>query len=349
MHRRTFVLAAASVLAQGCVHSRHSDRPPAAEAAMAPLASAGFTGSALVACGGEVLFSRDYGLEPHAGRTPSYWIASMSKQFTACAILILREAGRLRLEDSVSHYFPAAPADKAAITLFQLLTHQSGLKETYAADGIQDRDAAAQAILAVPLGAAPGSSYAYCNENYELLAMITEMVSERSFESFIKSELFDRARLQDVGFWPDETSSFVPPLLALPAEANRVANWGFRGSTGMRCSVPDLHRWAMALESDLILSAESRSLLFSQHAVRSDGVGVGFGWFRERTDDGRTLLWTRGYEDFGANAVLYRIVDSPLIIAAATNAGPREQDGVGWSRRARDALLAAYPGASPCR
>ncbi len=314
---------------------------------MAAAAAAGFAGSVLVACGPNVLFARDYGFTVPAGWTPSYWVASISKQYTAAAALLLRERGKLQLDQTVAHYFPDAPAVIGGATLMQLATHQSGLKQVYAADGVTDRAEAARRILSGELNAPPGAHFLYSNDNYSLIAMIIEMVSGESFESFVGREVFQRAGLREAGFWPDDTGAFLPPIMApLTGPAHRP-NWGFRGGTGLRCSVPDLHRWALALDAGRVLNAESLALLYGPHLHSSDGTGVGFAWFHT-TENGRDLLWTRGYEDFGANAILYRVAGSPFMVAAATHAGPPENQSPGWSRVARDVILTAFPGRNPC-
>jgi CubicO group peptidase (beta-lactamase class C family) len=327
-----------SVLLTACASAPPDER---AEAARSALTRAGFVGSALVACGDEVVFQGDFHVADPGGRTPSYWVASMSKQFTAAAILRLQEMGRLSIGDPLSRFFPSAPDDKRAVTLTQLMTHTSGFAQAYTADGIIDRAAAARAILAAPLANTPSAHFRYSNDNYSLLAIIVEEVSQRRFEAFVSEEIFARADLRAGGFWPDTHDDFVPQTLSPVDPPANVANWGFRGATGMRVSVADLHRWTRALDRGRVLSAESLALLFEPHARAGDGVDVAFGWFRSEID-GQNWLWTRGSESYGPNAILYRLVGTPLIVIAATNAGPAEEAGPGWSRVVRDALIAIY-------
>lgn len=322
------------------------DSPRAVEA-MQILQDRGFSGSVLVACDERVLFQGDFGLADRAGRTPSYWVASISKQFAAAAVLKLREEGRMSLDDTVARFFPDAPADKAAITISQLLTHFSGLpRQAYAADGIVDRNEAARAIFATTLASPPGSAFAYSNDNYAMVAMVVEIVSGKRYEDFIRDELFAPARLREAGFWPSAADAYVPAVLHPPEGAMAQAHWGFRGADGVRVSVVDLHRWVRALDSGRVLSAESLRQLYGPNARDSDGDGVGFGWFWSDLPNGR-WLWTRGTEDFGGNAVIYRLSETSLVIITATNAGPDESVGPGWSRQARDALMDIY-GSDAC-
>lgn len=306
----------------------------------------GFMGSALVACGDAIVFSGDFGVSDPSRRVPSYWVASISKQFAAAAFLRLREQGRVSLDDPLSRYFPDAPEEKAGITVAQLLTHRSGLAQAYAADGVVARDAAARAIFAVPLEASPGARFRYSNDNYALVAMIVEIASGQSYEDYVRSELFAPAGLEQAGFWPDVGENFSPPILQQVDEAMRGAQWGFRGSDGVRASVHDLYRWVRALDGAVVLSRDSVALLFGPATQAADGDGVGYGWFWSDLPSGR-WLWTRGTEQFGGNAIIYRLAGTPLLIIAATNAGPAEADGPGWSRVARDVLMEVYD-ASAC-
>ena len=316
-----------------------------AEQAMQQLRAQGFAGSVLVACDDRVLFSGDYGLDG-ARDPPSYWLASISKQFTATAILQLAGEGRLALDDRLERYFPEAPAAAQSISLRDLLLHTSGLTQTYAADGIADRAQAAHAILSRPLASAPGAEFHYSNDNYTLLAIVVEMVSGERFEDYVRRHEFAPAGLQHAGFWPETNGDFVPPTLTTLDGPTGLANWGFRGGTGMRASLTDLHRWARALDANRVLNPDGVALLYGPHRQSSNGHGVGFGWYWSDID-GERWLWTSGSDSAGYNAILYRRAGTPLIIIAATNAGPAESAGPGYSRLARDALMPIF-GADSC-
>lgn len=319
-----------------------------ADAAFDALVEEGFSGSVLAACGADVIYRRDIGVDLAGAPETTYWLASLTKQFTATAILTLVEQGRLSLDDNLADFFPDAPEDKAGVTLFQLLSHQSGLPHEYTAEGVRDRDAAVAAILALPLDFAPGEEFGYADENYVLAAAIIEIVAGETYEDYIAAML-ERAGLRSFGFWPEADETTQPLAEELP-EHWRYPSWGFRGAGGLRMSVEDLHRWARALDENRVISAESRDILLGRHVTTSRGLEVGFTWFHEIDDAGRALLWTRGYDTAGFNAVLYRVEDTDFIITAATHGGPSEDDGPGWSRSARDVLLDAYApaGTMPC-
>ncbi len=319
--------------------------PPLGEAtstaldSLAVLEGDGFVGSVLVSAGDSVLFEGDFGFdEPPAGR-PSYWVASISKQFTAAAVLLLAEGGMLALEDSLGRFFPLAPADHRVITLHQLLCHTSGVPQDYAADEETELEAAAAAVFARPLAHEPGARFTYSNDGYALLAMIVEKVSGQPFETVVRERVFQPAAMTRVGFWPPDPQD---PGLPLVVETDFPATWGWKGPTGMRASVGDLYRWARALVHDRVLTAASRELLWGDHVSTTGGTGVGYGWFHPAGRKG-TVLNTNGYEDNGANAVLYYFPKRDLTLIAATHAGPAEGLGLPpWSRRVRDLLIRVY-------
>jgi len=219
-----------------------------------------------------------------------------------------------------------------------LLTHTSGLRQRYAADGILDRNAAQQSLLAASLQSKPGEAFSYANDNYNLLAIILEIQSGVPYEEFLRTEIFAPASMKNSGFWgmPVEEISCVPEVAAPPGQSVSGSNWGFRGATGMRASVHDLFAFVQALQGEAILSNESVDMLMGNHLQLASGTEIGFNWFGERNEDGLYSKSSRGNESFGANAVIYLYPDRDLTIITATNAGPAETgDGPveGWSRK----------------
>ena len=132
-----------------------------ADEAIEALERQGYAGSVLVAQNGDIKYFRDSGLENSSSCVPSYWIASITKQFVAAGILLLQEREKLNIQDSIADYLPVVPEEKSGITLFHLLTHTSGLQQQYAADGIADRDAALNSLLASDLKTKPGEQFSY--------------------------------------------------------------------------------------------------------------------------------------------------------------------------------------------
>lgn len=272
-----------------------------------------FRGSLLVAKDGAIILHKGYGANIDA-ETP-FWIASISKQFTAAAILRLAEQKKLALDDPLTKFFAGVPDDKKSITVQQLLTHTAGFKQNYAADGIVDRDAAVRALLAQELAAAPGAGFRYSNDGYNLLAAIVEVASKESFEKYLQKELFDPVKLEHTGFWAAPSAAMVAPLARELDPSVRVANWGFRGATGVHSTTGDLYRW--------YTTSPSIAPLLAPQVTAKDGDRVCYGWFITTTPHGRKRVWTRGTEDFGHNATLFAYPEERIVIVAASNAGDR--------------------------
>jgi CubicO group peptidase (beta-lactamase class C family) len=290
-------------------------------------AEAGFSGSVLVSRGKKILLHEGYGwadLKKSArveGET-RFYIASITKQFTAAAVLRLEEQGRLGVGDGVGKYLKDVPAEKAGITIHQLLTHTSGLAQNYAADGIKDRDEAVRVILKAPLKSSPGEQFRYTNDGYNLLAVIVEVASGETYESFLRRHLLRPAGMSRTGFWGDAPAKGERPVAHTLKEIGpdiRSPNWGFRGATGMISTVGDLYKWHRALSSDRVLKASSRVKLLSPHVTTPRG-GYGYGWFTSEPRRGLKAVWTSGAEGFGHNAIIKTYPDGTAIIVAS-NAG----------------------------
>ena len=288
----------------------------------------GFSGSVLVARGGRVLLSRGYGWagSKHTRRpTPDtrYWVASISKQFTTAAVLKLEEEGKLSTSDPMAKFLPGVPPDKQAITLHQLLTHTSGLAQNYAADGITGWEDAVKAVCAQPLAGPPGEDFRYANDNYNLLAIIVQLVSGQSFEDYLRQRLFQPAGLKQSGFWGMVSARDAKKFASVqrePSGPTAQPNWGFRGAVGAYSTTADLFRWQQALFAGRVLNAAARDKLLRGYLQRGE-TEIAYGWYRSRTARGRLALWTRGSEDFGHNAVIKVYPELDLVVVIASNAG----------------------------
>jgi CubicO group peptidase (beta-lactamase class C family) len=305
------------------------------------LSEPSFDGSVLIATNGQVILHKGYGWADDSHDrltvpTTPFWIASISKQFAAAAILVLKEDGKLALQDPISVYFAGVPRDKQAITIHQLLTHTAGLGMNYAADGITDRGEAVRAILAEPLAREPGGAYGYSNDGYNLLAAIVEVASGTAYERFVRDELLTPAGLANTGFWGPAGHPQVAAIRAdqFPDSSIARPNWGFRGATGMYSTTGDLYRWYLALKSGAALPKEDAARLATPYTKRGGGseTGVGYGWFVSPTARGTECVWTRGYEDFGQGAVLAVYPQERVVIAVTSRSGAYD-DGYPVSHR----------------
>lgn len=292
--------------------------------------------SVLVVRNGEVVVRRAFGMADVDAGIPAspatnYRLASITKQFTAAAILLLAEDGRLRLDDPVGRWLPSLPPAPGAATLHQLLTHTSGLLDYEdhmpgpAADGAvpaQLRDADVLRILDAQDRTLfpPGSAYRYSNSGYALLALVVERASGRAFQSFLRENIFlplgMEGSLARVDEGPPVPHRAFGHTLDQGAwrRADQSPTSAVLGDGGIYTSIDDLARWDAALDDDRLLSAASRRLAFRAHtATDHPGTHYGYGW--RITSDTR---WHSG-ETIGFRNALVRWPDRRLTVVVLGN------------------------------
>jgi CubicO group peptidase (beta-lactamase class C family) len=172
-------------------------------------------------------------------------------------VLRLQDQGELSVDDPLPRFFEGVPQDKRTITVHHLLTHTSGLPLRYAADGLRDRSEAVRTILALPLECPVGEAWHYSGDGFVLLAAVIEVASGKTFEEYLRMEVLAPAGMKDMGFWglpggaypappadPEKVKQLAPTVFQ---DGQTVANWGWRGSTGMHGTGRDLHALMQAV------------------------------------------------------------------------------------------------------
>jgi CubicO group peptidase (beta-lactamase class C family) len=166
-----------------------------------------FMGSVLVAKAGRVLFSKSYGMADLEWNVPNsadtrFNIASMTKQFTAAAILLLENRGKLKTDDLVKKYLTDAPASWDKITIYHLLTHTSGISDDAAKyePGTPDK----LVFRDVPLNFQPGEQWAYTDLGYMVLGYLIEKISGQTYEAFVQQLIFKPLAMNDSGMFSND-------------------------------------------------------------------------------------------------------------------------------------------------
>lgn len=265
-----------------------------------------FSGSVLIARGEEVILKRGYGMadrEHDVANTPKvkYRLGSVTKQFTAMAILQLYEEGKLKLTDPVTEYMPRYE-DSQGITIFHLLTHSSGLAEYTAFEGVGNKTKLPttkkeiiDSFWSKELRFSPGEKFHYCNSNYVLLGGIIEKVSGQSYEDYIEKNIFSPLGMKDSGY--------DHPEIVLENRAEGYVNIGgemlnasyidtsFPNAAGaLYSTVDDLHNWYLALTSGKVVS---QKLWEEASSAQIGNYGYGFMegnlWGRRRIYHGGTV------------------------------------------------------------
>ena len=287
--------------------------------------------SLLVLKDGHALVRRSFGiadLEHGVAATPAtnYRLASVTKQFTAAAILLLAEDGKLGLDDRVRHWLPSLPPIADAITLRHLLTHTGGLVDY---EDLMPPD------LAVPLRDAdvlrlleredrlyfpPGSAWRYSNGGYALLALVVERASGRTFPDFLRERIFEPLGMHATLAYTVEGPSVPHRAFGYShvdgqwTRTDQSLTSSVLGDGGIYSSIADLARWDAALYDDRLLSDASRALAFAP-AVASDDPNVAYGYGWRITGD---TLWHSG-ETIGFRNVILRWPGRHLTVILLTN------------------------------
>lgn len=257
----------------------------------------GFSGAVLAGHGGKVVLALGVGFADLEDRQPVtadtlFEVASITKQFSAAAILCLVQDGRLQLDDPIARHLPGVPDDCAAITVRHLLQHTSGIPGTNSRGAGRDLAAVLPSFLAGGPRHPPGSHWEYWNQGYALLAAIVEARSGQSFTSFCTSRLFQPAGLRTACFTGDDAPAGVPVAIGVSkvgeprsALAHPYGSYGFQylGMGGAVCSVWDLWHWDRALGGVKVLKEPAKRELF-----RPGPGDYGLGWF-VRSEQGRTV------------------------------------------------------------
>ena len=284
----------------------------------------GFSGSVLLADKG--VLHKGYGVADVARQKPVttetvFDIGSLTKQFTAAAIMKLEMAGKLSTSDPMNKYLPDVPVDKAQITLHHLLTHTAGLGMYSGGDyDVSLRDETVSRILATPLQTKPGEAFSYSNPGYSLLAAIIERVSGEAYETFLRSKLFEPAGMHMTGYrlprWEGaqlargymDTRERGTPLDHRWAESGPY--WNLFGNGGMLSTTGDLHKWAQALKGDEILSTAAKEKLFTP-ALKN----YAYGWRVAESSHGRHISHGGDSDNgFSANFNMYPERDAVVIV-----------------------------------
>jgi CubicO group peptidase (beta-lactamase class C family) len=266
-----------------------------------------------------------------AGCDTVYDIGSLTKQFTAAAIVKLEMRHQLDVHDPISRWIGPVPPDKAAITVQQLLTHTSGLVDALGDDYERlTRRRLVRQAMASPLRTTPGTAYHYSNLGYSLLALIVESASGTTYERFLARELFRPAGMRQTGYvLPHWRRSDV----AVEYDARGVAQgrpfdhpwaatgpwWNLRGNGGLLSTAADLARWQRALLDHRVLDRRAQRELFRPRVPEEPGgeTWYGYGWVLLDTPLGR-VAWHNGGNGW-SYAEIARVLGTGAMVFWVTN------------------------------
>jgi CubicO group peptidase (beta-lactamase class C family) len=293
-----------------------------------------FNGTVLVAHQGKVLFSKGFGFANFQFKVPNdkntvFDLASLSKQFTATAILILLDRGKLGLDDPVSIHFPVLTNPiYREITIKQLLNHTSGLADEPMVPVQSKKDINTRAELIAALNSMdllfyPGEKFSYSNSGYNILALVIESLSGNTYSAFIQKEIFQPCGLTNSCFRAsgeviDNCAEGYGKILGKTIiENSDYSEIGLMGPGNLFSTVEDLLKWDQALYDYRIISKKSTGLMFTPYLS-----GYGFGWVLPSNlyiNGEPQVVATHSGRGPGASTIIYRFLNEKLLVVVLSN------------------------------
>lgn len=297
--------------------------------------------SVMIISRGKVLLAKSYGLADVEKKTPStpdtnYRLASVSKQFTAMAILQLVDAGKLSLDDPITKFFPEFPEYGKQITVRHLLNHTSGLLDY---EGLIPKGTTIPVLDINVLRLLqqqdktyfpPGTKFRYSNTGFAFLALIVEKVSGQTFSAYLQKNIFKPLRM-------NQTLAYEAGISTVPNRAfgyTETAN-GFKrtdqsltssvlGDGGIYSSVNDLRKWDEALYGTKLVSRKLLKAAFTpgKSTLHDNDLQYGFGWFISEYR-GQRKIWHSG-DSIGFRTRIERYPDRKFTVIILANRNDAE-------------------------
>jgi CubicO group peptidase (beta-lactamase class C family) len=291
-----------------------------------------FSGSVLITKDGDKIFCKSYGFanfERSVPNTPDtkFRIGSMTKQFTAMAIMILQEQGKLTVQDTIGKLLSDMPPSWQPITIHQLLTHTSGLMHSWELPEFRETmmvpstpDQALARFKDKPLLSEPGKKFHYSGLGYFILAKIIENVSGMPYVDFLRKHIFDPLQMNDTG---DDSQASVPANLSSGyiRDGESIENAPpvympiMTGGGNLYSTVYDLSKWDQALNDGQLISKASYEAMYTP--VKEN---YAYGWIVLGEGNRKRIEHGGGVPGFNSN--ILRVPGERLCIIVLSNSTP---------------------------
>ncbi|WP_264522805.1 serine hydrolase domain-containing protein [Flavobacterium sp. N502536] len=251
---------------------------------------------------GKVVYRKAFGmanLEMGIQMQPEFVfeIGSMTKQFTAVAVLMLAEQGKLKLDDEITKFIPDYPTNGNTITLHHLLTHTSGIKDFTSMKAIKDiarRDLSPKELVDFfknePADFKPGEQYKYCNSGYVLLGYIIEIVSGQTYEAFVTQHIFKKTGMENTYYASHD--KIIKNRVSGYRDREEYVNANYisfsipYASGSILSTVDDLLNWQYAINANTLLNPSSTKKAFVNYTLNNGtNIDYGYGWHLEKVKD----------------------------------------------------------------
>lgn len=303
----------------------------------------GFNGSVLIVRNDSIILNKGFGLANKEDSIPNtsktiFDICSVTKQFTAAAVLKLVEEGKLNLSDSLGMYFKAIPSDKRGITIHQLLTHSAGFDHDIGNGDFDPipQDEYFKELFDTDLLFHPGEKYSYSNSGYSILGRIIELVSDKSYEAYLQEKLFEPSGMKQTGYLlPKWNKKFVANeyLYNVINKGNHIAQymqdgkiaWPLKANGGINSTQEDMYKWYLSLKNNTVLNEASVEKLTTPYIPEDEDESgfYAYGWTIFQSDRNSKVISHNGFNGISYYDFSWFPHENALILFV-TNTSTRE-------------------------
>ena len=337
------LVATAVAAATGCAQPSDAARQPLTlperidSVVLAHLRSGPVPSAAVaVVRGADTLVLRGYGMADRdgaraAGPATIYALGSVTKQFTAAAIMRLVEQGKVGLEDDLSRYVPTFPLQGRRVSIRQLLNHTSGIPSVTADPAFwaaSARDLPPDSVVAFvagdPFDFEPGTGWRYNNTGYVLLGMVIEQVTRQSYADYVDEQLFQPLGLRHTRYCPPMTgrdTSYARGYTSGLQPAQYISMTGPYSAGALCSSARDYVVWQRALHEGRVVSAQSYQLMTTTTVLPGgQDTGYGFGLFVGTLGPYRMIQHSGGINGFAAMQAYFPDASLSVLLLTTTDA-----------------------------
>ena len=285
-----------------------------------------FNGTILIAKNGNVIYKQPFGFlrinsNENIKKTSPFYLASISKQFTSMAIMMLKERNKLKYEDKLIKYLPEMQGYSNEVTIRHLLTHTSGMPGYPVSPRITNRDVLNFLIKQDSLQFKPGDQYSYSNSGFILLALIVEKVTGQRFYKFMEENIFKPLKMNESLVFNEDTGSIPGKAFGFNKyEEMDDYNLFTAGAGGIYSTVEDLYKWDQALYTEKLVKASTLNEAFSYISLNDGTISNDiFGWEIHENKDGKIVEYSGGWRGF--STYIGRNLNKRSTVILLTNSG----------------------------
>ncbi|MCD0470513.1 serine hydrolase [Flavobacterium sp. JAS] len=258
-------------------------------------------------------------------KNSAFYIASLSKSFTAVGMMQLEQKGLLKYDDHASKYVTTLPKYAQSITLRELLNHTSGIKDYEEIlsnkKGLTNQDVIKWLNEQTHLEFTPGSQFEYSNSGYIILSLVIESITKESYGNFLHENIFGPLKMQNTIVYDQSKPKIENKAIGFD-QNKKLDDYSIQttGDGGIYSTVEDLYKFDKALRNNSIINKANTNLMYIPGLTSEENQNqYGFGWFINTTDGQKIASHTGGLNGF--RAVFWRDLKNNTVIIALTNQG----------------------------